>query len=104
MLEVRMPHPSATFGTRGRRVGAASVVRQRLAPPPPPIVHSFLTSFTVDPLPGRPKLQRGFYLLGMTPEVWRREVELPAPGEGARHDLCSLVISVDGPLAEDVLR
>jgi hypothetical protein len=52
-------------------------------------------SFTVDPASGRPKLQRGIYLLGLGPAVWKGEAILPAYGEKARLDLRSLVISID---------
>jgi hypothetical protein len=52
-------------------------------------------SFTVDWRDGRPKLQRGIYLLGLGPNVWNSGETLPGPGEKARLDLRSLVISID---------
>jgi len=52
-------------------------------------------NFTVDPGTGRPKLQRGVYLLGLGPAVWKSEATLPAYGETARLDLRSLVVSID---------
>lgn len=53
------------------------------------------TNFTVDAVAGRPKLQRGVYLLGLGPAVWKNEATLPAYGEGTRLDLRSLVVSID---------
>jgi hypothetical protein len=55
----------------------------------------YTTNFTVDANSGRPKLQRGIYLLGLGPAVWKSEATLPAYGETARPDLRSLVISID---------
>jgi hypothetical protein len=55
----------------------------------------FDASFTVDAGSGRPKLQRGIYLLGLAPATWKSDASLPAPGETARLDLRSLVISID---------
>jgi hypothetical protein len=52
-------------------------------------------NFTVDWSSGRPKLQRGIYLLGLGPAVWDSPVSLPAPGERQRIDLRSVVISVE---------
>jgi hypothetical protein len=56
---------------------------------------SYTTNFTVDAWGGRPKLQRGIYLLGLGPALWKNEATLPAYGETARRDLRSLVISID---------
>lgn len=58
-------------------------------------------TLTVDWQDARPKLQRGVYLLGLSPDTWSRASMLPAPGERARQDLCSLVVSVQ-PLGEDL--
>jgi len=52
-------------------------------------------NFTVDWADGRPKLQRGIYLLGLGPGAWNTAETLPGPGEKARLDLRSLVISFD---------
>jgi len=52
-------------------------------------------NFTVDWADGRPKLQRGIYLLGLEPNAWNSGQTLPGPGEKARLDLRSLVISID---------
>jgi hypothetical protein len=60
-----------------------------------PSRQSYTTNFTVDTLSGRPKLQRGIYLLGLGPASWKNEATLPAYGETARRDLRSLVISID---------
>jgi hypothetical protein len=53
------------------------------------------TTFTVDWEAGRPKLQKGIYLLGLGPATWDSPVSLPAPGERQRIDLRSVVISVE---------
>jgi len=60
---------------------------------------SFQASFTVDWQSGRPKLQRGIYLLGVRPRIWDQTTVLPAANQVARAaDLCSVVVSVE-PLA-----
>jgi hypothetical protein len=62
---------------------------------------SFQTSFTVDWQAGRPKLQRGVYLLGVRPRIWDQEITLPAANQRARAtDLCSVVVSVE-PIAPE---
>jgi hypothetical protein len=53
------------------------------------------TNFTVDWTQGRPKLQRGIYLLGLSSTTWDSQVSLPAPGEKPRLDLRSVVVSVE---------
>lgn len=59
------------------------------------VVFSAGTRFTVDWESGRPKLQRGLYLLGLAPEVWSSPIRLPDPGEKQRHELCSLAVSFE---------
>jgi hypothetical protein len=54
----------------------------------------FETRFTVDADPGRPKLQRGAYFLGLAADTWSRATTLPGQGSGPRPDLLSLVVSV----------
>lgn len=56
--------------------------------------------FTVDWETGRPKLQRGIYLLGLAPGTWKRGDELPLPGSPPRDELCSLVVSFE-PVVEE---
>jgi hypothetical protein len=60
----------------------------------------FATRFTVDWQEGVPRLLRGIYLLGMSPATWRRSDRLPLPGEPARPELVSLVLSVE-PVADE---
>lgn len=59
------------------------------------VVFRAATRFTVDWQAGRPKLQRGLYLLALAPEVWSKEVQLPELGEKPRHELCSLAVSFE---------
>lgn len=59
----------------------------------------FETRFTVDAQPGRPKLQRGVYFLGLGPDIWSRATALPGKGSRPRPDLLSLVVSV-APVAD----
>jgi hypothetical protein len=56
---------------------------------------SLYADFTVDWYAGRPKLQRGLYLLGLEPGAWREPREL-APAEGT-----SLVVSFEGVPEDD---
>jgi hypothetical protein len=59
----------------------------------------FETRFTVDAQPGRPKLQKGVYFLGLGPDTWSRTIPLPGQGSRPRPDLLSLVVSV-APVAD----
>jgi hypothetical protein len=72
-------------GTRpGGQASALSVLR-------------LYTDFTVDWYDGRPKLQRGTYLLGLAPGCWSSSTSLPGLGEPADHGLCSLAVSFEPP-------
>lgn len=101
VLEVRMPR-STGLEEKGRAAPRGAAGRRLSVRPaaPPPSVQRFYTDFTVDWYDGRPKLQRGLYLLGLAPGTWDVPADLPLPGGKPRYDLCSLVVSVDG-VAED---
>jgi len=78
-------------GDLARRVLQGSPFIQRL----------YRTSFTVDWQAGRPKLQRGVYLLGVRPDVWSSGKRLPAVADrGRASDLCSVVLSFERIAAE----
>lgn len=95
--------------------GAARVIRGggRSASIATPVGQTSLyTDFTVDWYGGRPKLQRGFYLLGLTPELWRSPWRMTTPGSGgngntlrtkrqAPHERASLVVSFEGVPEDD---
>ena len=68
-----------------------------LSPSVGPVGGRFATSFTVDWFAGRPKLQRGVYLLGLAPDTWSRERELPMPkaGQARPVELLSLMVSFE---------
>jgi hypothetical protein len=57
------------------------------------------TRFTVDNEPGRPKLRRGVYLLGLTPVAWSRAARVSDYARIAPAEMFSLMISMD-PEAE----
>jgi hypothetical protein len=59
-----------------------------------PLLRTY-TDFTVDPEPGRPKLQRGIYLLGLLPDAWRSSAVLPGAGEKADFQRTSLAVSFE---------
>lgn len=59
--------------------------------------YSYHTAFTADWTPGLPRLQRGFYLLGLDPDTFASERKLPGLGETPDYSLRSLVISVEAP-------
>ena len=59
-----------------------------------PLLRTY-TDFTVDPEPGRPKLQRGIYLLGILPEAWRSSAVLPERDETPDFARTSLVVSFE---------
>jgi hypothetical protein len=60
----------------------------------------FTTNFTVDWFEGRPRLQRGVYLLGFAPGMWETQRALPraAAGRSRPLELLSLMVSFD-PIA-----
>ncbi|HEV8240824.1 MAG TPA: hypothetical protein VGS57_15775 [Thermoanaerobaculia bacterium] len=68
-----------------------------LSPSVGPIGGRFSTSFTVDWFAGRPRLQRGVYLLGLAPDTWSSERELPMPKAGQTRpvELLSLMVSFE---------
>ncbi len=53
------------------------------------------TKFTVDAEPGRPRLLRGFYVLGLTPGTWKSTVRLDDLARVAPAELFSILISFD---------
>jgi hypothetical protein len=57
----------------------------------------FTTSFTVDWFEGRPRLQRGLYLLGLTPGTWESQRGLPMSRTGRARplELLSLMVSFE---------
>ncbi len=73
-----------------------------VSPAPGPVGGRFLTSFTVDWFAGRPKLQRGVYLLGLAPDTWSAARTLPTPkaGQGRPVELVSLMVSFEPIVAE----
>ena len=80
--------PAAAKGLSRRSV--ADLTRE-------PLGGSFVTDFTVDWFAGRPKLQRGVYLLGLAAGTWASEQSLPVqrPGRQRPLHLLSLVLTVD---------
>lgn len=59
----------------------------------PPV--SLRTRFTFDDEMGMPKLQRGLYLLGTVPEVWRSPASIAALARTAPVELVSVLVSID---------
>jgi hypothetical protein len=80
--------PAAAQGLSRRTV--ADLARE-------PLGGSFATDFTVDWFAGRPKLQRGVYLLGLAGGTWASEQSLPVqrPGRQRPLHLLSLILTVD---------
>ena len=68
-----------------------------VSPSPGPVGGRFTASFTVDWFAGRPKLQRGVYLLGLAPDTWSTERTLPMPKSGQARpvELVSLMVSFE---------
>lgn len=66
-----------------------------------PLGGDFAADFTVDWFQGRPKLQRGVYLLGLSESTWASAQELPVHKSGRQRPLhlLSLVLTFD-PVAE----
>ena len=80
--------PAAAQGLSRRAV--ADLTRE-------PLGGNFATDFTVDWFEGRPKLQRGVYLLGLAAGTWASEQSLPVqrPGRQRPLHLLSLVLTID---------
>lgn len=53
------------------------------------------TRFTFDDEAGRPRLQRGLYLLGTAPDVWRSSVSVQALARTAPLELVSVLMSIE---------
>src|SRR5262249_46254731 len=53
------------------------------------------TQFTLDDEPGKPRLLRGLYLLGLTPGAWRSGTSLNDLASGAPAELFSILVSFD---------
>jgi hypothetical protein len=64
---------------------------------------AFVTDFTVDWYEGRPKLQRGVYLLGLAPGTWRTQRNLPVHRTGRQRplELLSLILTIEPAPAVD---
>jgi hypothetical protein len=57
--------------------------------------HVMRTRFTLDNEPGRPKLRRGVYLLGLTPGAWSRAARVSDYARIAPAEMFSLMVSMD---------
>lgn len=83
--------------------GGIEIALEVVDVPPPGVAFSkdalvprvYHTRFTVDWEPGRPKLQRGVYLLGIEHETWAHGIRLPRPDSPAAEALTSVVIRFD---------
>jgi len=76
--------------------GEGKDIAEQVLRNPPAIQRFYKTSFTVDWQAGRPKLQRGVYLLGVRPALWDSPLELPQTVDRFQAgDLCSLVVSIE---------
>lgn len=119
-LDVLFPAPEPAISTEPVRFHAWSFRRQPGWNPSPPIKFTFplgwqelpevelrivpangrlpvtlRTRFTLDDEPEVPRLQRGLYLLGTAPDVWRSQVSLPALARTAPLELVSVLMSVE---------
>lgn len=76
--------------------------RPTVTPVPTAVGGRFTASFTVDWFGGRPRLQRGVYLLGLAPDTWASDRTLPRTQSGQARpvELISLIVSFD-PVAKD---
>jgi hypothetical protein len=86
-----VPAPGAPLSRRS----VAALTQERLG-------GSFAADFTVDWFEGRPKLQRGVYLLGLAPSTWSGERTLPVQRRGRQRplELLSLIVTFDRAEAE----
>ena len=58
-------------------------------------VRMFRTRFTFDQESGRPRLLRGVYALGTSPNAWRSSLSLQSLGPGTPAELVSVLISME---------
>jgi hypothetical protein len=58
-------------------------------------VRTFRTRFTFDQESGRPRLLRGVYALGTSPNAWRSSLSLQSLGPGTPAELVSVLISME---------
>jgi hypothetical protein len=102
VLEVFDGGPTA-MGQRAARMLRGGGPRQ--APISAPVsLTSLYADYTVDWYGGRPKLQRGFYFLGLEPDLWRSPWTLPGPEQARRkppHERASLIVSFEGVPEDD---
>ena len=102
VLEVFDGGPTA-IGQRAARVLRGGGPRQ--APIAEPLsLTSLYADYTVDWYGGRPKLQRGFYFLGLEPDLWRSPWTLPGAEQARKrppHERASLVVSFEGVPEDD---
>ena len=63
-------------------------------------VRTFRTRFTFDDEAGQPRLMRGAYALGTSPNAWRRSVALRALGPDTPASFVSVLFSVESEPAE----
>ena len=56
---------------------------------------TFTTRFTLDDEPGRPRLQRGIYLLGLSADAWKSSRSLPELGRAASASTFSVLIGIE---------
>jgi len=81
--------PAGTYGDVDFALDVSEVQKGRT------VTQRYATRFTVDSISGMPKLQRGFYLLGLGPTTWDSATTLPAPGQRLRLELASLVVAFE---------
>jgi hypothetical protein len=87
---LRFPVP---LGLDGGLEVVLDLVRPQSAAAP---LARYYANFTVDWYDGRPKLQRGVYLLGLRPELWQSSwTALPDPQAKAARALTSLAVSFE---------
>lgn len=63
-------------------------------------VRTFRTRFTFDDETGQPRLMRGAYVLGTSPNAWRSNVALRALGPDTPSSFVSVLLSMEPELAE----
>lgn len=74
---------------------ALPMLSMRVVPARGGLVRNFQTRFTFDDEAGLPRLMRGAYVLGTSPNAWRSDVELQDLGPDTPASLVSVLVSME---------
>ena len=74
---------------------ALPMISMRVVPARGGLVRTFQTRFTFDDETGLPRLMRGAYVLGTSPNAWRSNIDLQDLGPDTPASLVSVLLSME---------